>query len=51
MVVEDEVCPDTEYASVDDDDIGSDGRKASRCFQCRMLYLPEDHKDGNEIVN
>ena len=50
-VVEDEVCPDTEYASVDDDDIGSNGRTAFRCSQCQMLYLPEDHEDGNEIVN
>ena len=28
VVVEDEVCPDTEYASVDNEDIGSDGRRA-----------------------
>ena len=50
-VVDDEVCPDTEYASANDDDIGCDGRTAFRCFQSRMLYLPKDHKDGNYIVN
>ena len=49
--VVDEFCPDTEYASANDDDFGSDGRIAFRCFQCRMLYLPKDHKEGNHIVN
>ena len=50
-VVDDEVCPDNEYAGENDNDIGSDGRTAFRCFQCRMLYLPMDYKDGNQIVN
>ena len=51
VVVEDEVCPNTEYANADSDDIGSDGKTAFRCFQCRMLYLPDDHRDRNHIMN
>ena len=47
----DEVCPDTVYASVSDDDVGSDEMIAFRCFQCRMLHLPEAHREGNQIVN
>ena len=47
----DEVCPDTVYASANDDDFGNDGSTAFRCFQCRMLYIPEAHREGNIIKN
>ena len=47
----DEVCPDTVYASANGDDFGNDGSTAFRCFQCRMLYIPEAHREGNIIKN
>ena len=49
--VNDEVCSDTEYGSVDSDTRCDDGKTAFRCFQCRLLYLPVDHSDRNLIVN
>ena len=50
-LVNDEVCPDTEYDSEDVDTRCDDGKTAFRCFQCRILHLPADHSDGNLIVN
>ena len=49
--VNDEVCPDTEYASVDVDNRFDDGKKAFRCYECRILHLPVDYIDGNVIEN
>ena len=37
--VRDEFCPDDVYNG-----------EAFRCFQCRMLYIPKSHLDGNPIV-
>ena len=49
--VNDKVCPDTEYASVEKETRCDDRKTAFRCFQCRILHLPMDHIDGNPIVN
>ena len=43
--VSDEFCPDDVYHRVD-----GIGQEAFRCFQCRMLYIPTSHVDGNPIV-
>ena len=43
--VSDEFFPDDVYHGVD-----GIGQEAFRCFQCRMLYIPTSHVDGNPIV-
>ena len=43
--VNDEVCPDDQYKVVEIE------QTAFRCFQCRMLFLPAAHIDGNKIEN
>ena len=43
--VNDELCPDDVYHKVEN--IGT----AFRCLQCRLLFLPMSHLDGNNIVN
>ena len=44
MNVNDEVCPDFEYEE-------NDGKKAFRCLQCKLFYLPGTHMFGNEILD
>ena len=46
VVVPDEFCPDDVYHEVE-----TIGKTAFRCLQCRILFLPISHLDGNTIVD
>ena len=50
--VVDEMCPDTVYTSEQiGDETGNVEGTAFRCHECRMLYLPETHREGNPITD
>ena len=44
--VHDEICSDTMY---NNEEVGNNGKTAFRCHQCRMLFIPVSHKEGNMI--
>ena len=47
--VSDELCPDDVYASSEVSE--SIGETSFRCYQCRMLFIPSSHVDGQNIVD
>ena len=44
--VNDELCPDALYLNAE-----NIGKEAFRCLQCRMMFLPTSHLEGNRIKN
>ena len=51
--VVDEVCPDTVYTSeeIGDDNFGNVEITAFRFHECKMLYLLDTHREGNQITD
>ena len=47
--VTDEVCSDDTYKDSEPEEKDTIGETSFRCFQCRMLFLPDSHVDGQPI--
>ena len=48
QVLSDELCPDDIYHQAESESIE---KKAFRCLECRMWFLPTSHIDGNVILD